>query len=142
MNVCEFLSTIGERRTPNIMDIESRQTRSISNDLTMDNIISQTLASYPKTNRSVLEQWLTLSRYGAIAYKEIRNAYIHEGRPGKRTHDFKLYEWKERPTYQSWLYSTPPIMGFSIEFMLGVLKRCIEKFEAEALELQVDPAPD
>lgn len=70
MNVCEFLSTIGERRTPNIMDIESRQTRSISNDLTMDNIISQTLASYPKTNRSVLEQWLTLSRYGAIATRK------------------------------------------------------------------------
>jgi hypothetical protein len=139
-NVSRFLSTIGERRIPDIM--EERSTRSILNDLSMDDIVNQTLANYPETTRSELEQWLTLSRYGAIAYKEFRNAYIHEGRPGKRTHDYKLCGWAERPTYQSWVYSTPPIMGFSIEFMLGVFKRCIQEFEAEALALQVDPAPD
>lgn len=139
-NVSTFLSTIGERRTPEF--IEEYQTRCTSQDLSLGAIMNKTLANSPETNRTELEQWLTLSRYGAIAYKEMRNAYIHEGRPGKRTHDFKLYGWAERPTYRSSVYGTPPIMGFSVEFMLGVFKRCIEEFEVEALALEVDPAPD
>jgi hypothetical protein len=139
-NVSVFLSTIGQRCTPDFM--EERQTRSTSNDLTMNHIINQILANHPQTICSDLKQWLTLSRYGALAYKEMRNPYIHEGRPGNRTHDFKLYGWAETPTYVSSIYGTPPIMSFSVEFMLGVLKRCLEKFEAEALAFQVDPAPD
>ena len=39
------------------------------------------------------------------------------------------------------VYGTPTVMGFSVEFMLGVLKQCIDEFEAEALKLQIDPAP-
>jgi|GEM_PF-2014618 len=143
-NVFRFLSTIGGRKIythEDDFDMDARTTRSILNDLRMDDIINQTLANYPNTTRSELEQWLILSRYGAIAYKEFRNAYIHEGRPGKRAHDYKLYRWAENPTYQSWVYSTPPTMGFSVEFMLKVFQRCIEKFEDEALNLQVDPAP-
>lgn len=148
-NVSIFLSTIEGRKICSTiykyeddLGMDARTIRSTSDDLSMDDIINQKKANYPETTRSELEQWLTLSRYGAIAYKEMRNAYIHEGQPGKRTHDYKLYGWAERPTYQSWVYSTPPIMGFSVEFMLGMSKRCIEEFEAEALALQVDPAPD
>jgi hypothetical protein len=148
-NVSIFLSTIERHKIcPTIykyeddLGMDARTTRSTSNDLSIDYIINQTLSNCPEMNRSELEKWLILSRYGASAYKEFRNAYIHEGRPGKKTHDFKLDGWTERPTYQSWVYSTPPIMGFSVEFMLGVFKRCIENFETEALTLQVDPAPN
>lgn len=140
-NVSKFLGTIGERCTPDTDSLDARATRSTENDLRMDDIINQIVANCPKATPGELEQWLTLSRYGAIAYKEFRNAYIHEGRPGKGTHGYKLHGWREKPTYQSWMYSTPPIIGFSVEFMLGEFKRCIEKFKDEALALQVDPVP-
>lgn len=146
-NVSIFLSAIEGRKICSTIykyddyGMDARTTRSTSDDLSMDDIINQTLANCPNATRSELKQWLTLSRYGAIAYKEFRSAYIHQGKPGKRTHDYQLNGWAERPTYQSWVYSTPPIMGFSVEFMLGVFKRCIEEFEAEALALQVDPVP-
>jgi hypothetical protein len=141
-DVCVFLSTIGGRKKPPFIDIEERCTRQSSDDWSLEDIINATLAKYPKTNRTELEEWLTLSRYGAIAYKEMRNAYIHEGRPGERAHDFKLSGFPEKPTYLSWLYSTPPIMGFKVDFMLKVLKQCIDEFEADALQLQKDPAPE
>lgn len=147
-DVSIFLSTIEYRKIcssvykyEDDLGKEAITNRSISNDLSMDDIINRTLANFPNTNRGELEQWLILSRYGAIVYKEFRSAYIHEGQPGERTHDYRLYGWAERPTYRSSVYSTPPIMGFGVEFMLGVFKRCIKEFEAEALALQVDPAP-
>jgi hypothetical protein len=89
-----------------------------------------------------LEKWLILSRYGAIAYKEMRSAYIHEGQIGKRAHSFDLCESAIRPTYLSGIYNTPPTIGFRVEFMLNVLKDCIDAFESNALELQEDPVPE
>ncbi len=139
-DVCTFLSKIGERQTPT--RINQYQLRQISADWNLKTIITETLKQYPETNRNELEEWLTLSRYGAIAYKEMRSAYIHEGRAGKGTHGFKLYESEKRPTYLSGIYSTPPTIGFQVEFMLGVLENCINAFEANALELQQDPAPE
>lgn len=147
-NVCLFLSEIKRHKNnSNIYKYEddfgmdARTIRSTSDDLNIDDVAHQVITNYPNANRAEIEQWLILSRYGAIAYKEFRNAYIHEGQAGKGAHDYQLSGWKERPTYSSWLYSTPPIMGFSVEFMLGILKQCIEKFESEALTLQVDPVP-
>lgn len=148
-NVCIFLSEIKRRKNGfNIYQYEddfgmdTRTIRSPSDDLNIDDVVYQVVTNYPDANGDEIEQWLILSRYGAIAYKAFRNAYIHEGQAGKGAHEISsLYGWKERPTYSSWLYSTPPVMGFSVEFMLGILKRCIEQFESEALTLQVDPAP-
>jgi len=141
-DVSTFLSKIGGRQTPPFIDIkEQGQTRQTSDDLSLDEIINTTLGKYPDTNCIELEEWLTLSRYGAIAYKEMRNAYIHEGRSGKGTHGFNLYGSSIRPTYLSWIYTTPPIIGFKVEFMLCVLKQCLDEFETEALALQKDPVP-
>jgi hypothetical protein len=148
-NVSIFLSNIGVRKISSTIymyednfGMDDYTTRSILNDLSLDDIINQTISNCPNTTSSELNQWLILSQYGAIAYKEMRCSYIHEGRPGKNTHGYKLDGWAEKPTYLSSVYATPPKMGFSVEFMLGVLKHCIEKFEAEALALQVDPVRD
>lgn len=138
-DVCKFLSAIGGRRTPTFTD--EHQPRHSSDDWSMDAIITATLVDYPETDRTELEEWLTLSRYGAIAYKEMRSAYIHEGRSGKSTHGFELAESAKRPTYLSGIYTTPPTIGFTVEFMLCVLGCCIDAFEADALTLQKDPVP-
>lgn len=139
-DVCTFLSKIGERQTST--RINQYQLRQGSADWNLKTIIAETLQRYPETNSTELEEWLTLSRYGAIAYKEMRSAYIHEGRAGKSTHGFDLYESEKRPTYFSGIYTTPPIIGFQVEFMLSVLEKCINAFEADALELQQDPVPE
>lgn len=138
-DVCTFLGKIGERRTPTV--IEERQVRQSSDDWSLETIIAAVLRNYPETNRPELEEWLILSRYGAIAYKEMRSAYIHEGRLGKGTHGFNLYKSEIRPTYLSGIYTTPPKIGFNIKFMLGVLECCINVFEADALALRQDPVP-
>jgi len=138
-DVYTFLSKIGDRREPTVE--EKSIPREILADWRIDKIITATLKEYPKTNRDELEEWLIMSRYGAIAYKEMRSPYIHEGRSGKGTHGFNLHESQKRPTYLSWIYTTPPTIGFSVEFMLGVLEFCINSFEANALELQQDPVP-
>jgi hypothetical protein len=139
-DISTLLKNIGVRHTPNIL--EERQTRSISDDWDMDKIVDEILRNCPQTNRTQLEEWLTFSRYGSIAYKQMRSTYIHEGRSGKGTHDFKLHGYQIKPTYRSSIYATPPIIGFGVEFMLGVLKRCIYEFESDALKLEKDPAPN
>ena len=141
-DVCRSLQTIGGRCfSPDLTDLEQRRNRSISDDWKMDKIINEILNNHPTTDRARLEEWLALSRYGAIAYKEMRSAYIHMGQPGKGTHGFELYGFEDKPTYLSWVYNTPPIMGFNIKFMLGVLECCIKEFEDDALKLQKDPVP-
>jgi hypothetical protein len=139
-DVCKFLRTIGDRRTPTL--IEERQLRRSSDDWSLDAIITATLRDCPTTNPTELGEWLVLSRYGAIAYKEMRSAYIHEGRSGKGTHGFELYESAIRPTYLSGIYTKPPTIGFKVEFMLSILACCINEFEADALTLQQDPVPE
>ncbi|MEP0885194.1 hypothetical protein NDI49_26955 [Trichocoleus sp. ST-U3] len=139
-NIRTFLGTVGGRCTPTVL--QEQRTRCSSEDWSLDATITRTLANYPEMDRTKLEEWLTFSRYGAIAYKQMRCAYIHEGRPGKGTHSFKLHGFAERPTYRSAIYATPPIMGFDIEFMLRVLGFCIDEFEADALALQADPVPE
>ncbi|MEQ8997859.1 MAG: hypothetical protein RID53_15300 [Coleofasciculus sp. B1-GNL1-01] len=120
---------------------EKRQTRQISDDLRLDKIVELTLEKYPEAEKSKLEKWLAFSRFGAIAYKEMRCPYIHEGQHGTNAHGFLLGNHEMQPTYLSYLYTTPPKIGFSVEFMLGILESCIKNFEAESLELGIDPAP-
>lgn len=138
--ICTFLSQIGERRTPTAWD--EHCLRQGSEDWKLDAIINDVLTIYPEANICQIEEWLVLSRYGAIAYKEMRSAYIHEGRSGKRSHGFDLHESEIRPTYLSGIYTTPPTIGFKVEFMLGILKTCIDGFEAETLKLHRDPVPN
>jgi hypothetical protein len=156
-DVYDFLSKIGDRPIPTLIeehrlprssddwsleDIEKHQLRHSSDDWSLDAIITATLRACPVTNRTELEEWLIFSRYGAIAYKEMRSAYIHEGRSGKGAHGFELHESATRPTYRSGVYVTPPKIGFKAEFMLGILVLCIDAFEADALTLQQDPVPE
>lgn len=138
-DVCRFLQNIGGRRTPT--SIEERQVRDSSDDLSLNSIIAS-LRDYSEINCIDIEEWLILSRYGAIAYKEMRSAYIHEGRPGKRTHSFELHQCEVQPTYLSGIYTTPPVISFSVEFMVRTLEHCIDAFEAESLTLQQDPVPE
>jgi hypothetical protein len=124
-DLCILLGKIGERRTPepDIHDANLWKIRQISDDWRLDKIITVALNDYPQTNRIELEQWLVLSRYGAIAYKEMRTAYIHEGRSGKGAHGFFLSRSAISPTYSSGIYNTPPTIGFKVEFMLRVLEQ-------------------
>lgn len=138
--LCDFLKNIGGRCIPTAL--EERQIRLTSDDWSLDKIIAEALVTYPATNCAELKEWLTFSRYGAIAYKQMRSAYIHEGRPGKSSHGFELHASGIKPTYLSSIYSTPPIIGFKIEFMLHILECCIYSFESDALALEKDPAPE
>ena len=139
-DICNLLKSIGGRHTPSVL--EERKTRSISDDWSLDKIVTETLSNYPQTNLTQLEEWLTFSRYGSIAYKQMRSAYIHEGRAGRNTHDFELHGSEIQPTYLSWVYTTPPIIGFKVEFMLRVLGCCIHAFESDALTSGKDPVPN
>lgn len=138
-STCEFLRGIGNRRPPTF--VNERQLRQSTDDWDINRVTASTLRVSPETDRRMLEEWLVRSQYGAIAYKVMRSPYIHEGQPGKRSHGFTLSRSSISPTYLSGIYTTPPTMGFSISFMSCILKRCIDGFEADALELGEDPAP-
>ncbi|MEQ8753853.1 MAG: hypothetical protein RID09_10100 [Coleofasciculus sp. G1-WW12-02] len=154
-DVYKFLKEI-ERRDPDFRETgqtyqysdgsgldykERRQTRQISDDLRLDEIVELTLEKYPEAEKSKLEKWLAFSRFGAIAYKEMRCPYIHEGQHGTNAHSFPLGNHEKQPTYSSCFYTTPPIIEFGVKFMLGILESCINNFEAESLKLGIDPAP-
>lgn len=137
--VYQFLGKIGDRQTSTFL--EERQLRQVSDDLSLDQILAGIEEKFPEISINEIREWLTLSRYGSIAYKEMRSAYIHEGRPGNRTHGFTLCRSAIQPTYLSGIYTVPPTIGFQVEFMLGVLKHCINSFEQDALALEQDPVP-
>lgn len=136
-----FLTGVGNRQLPPQMDRSKRQS---SQDFTLEEIMSTFLKSHPATQCSELNEvrdWLCLSRYGAIAYKELRCEWLHEGQPGSNTHNFHLAASETAPTYLSGIYGTPPVLGFSIALLLRTLKDCIDSFEREALILEQDPSP-
>lgn len=139
-DVFQLLSKIGERQSPTFLN--ERQLRQSSDDWSLAQIVSTVLERYPTADHGQLEKWLVLSRYGSIAYKEMRSAYIHEGRSGKGAHSFSLSRSAISPTYLSGIYTAPPTIGFKVEFMLNVLQDCINAFEADALALQQDPVPE
>jgi hypothetical protein len=146
-DMCVFFGKIGERQIIQEWEPANWHIRQISDDQRMDKIITEAVKSctlIKEEDKKKLEKWLALSRYGAIAYKEMRSSYIHEGRPGNGSHSFNDNSEKSsrQPTYATCIYITPPAIGFSVKFMLHILKECINAFEAESLTLQQDPAPE
>jgi hypothetical protein len=137
--IIELLTNINRNRDNNTWE---RRNRKISDDLHINIVLNHFTDKCNVSELTKIKKWLMFSCYGAIAYKEMRNSYIHEGRGGKGAHGVKLHESEIRPTYLSHIYETPPKMGFSVEFMLEVLSKCIASFEKEAIELQQDPAPN
>lgn len=113
------------------------QVRQIDDDLTLKEIIDATLKRYPKTRRDVLEKYLKNSRYGAIGYTHMRNEWIHTGQPQTQfNHGF------DGMFYLSKIYQTPPCINFSVDLLLLVLKSCIDGFENDCKELNIDPVAD
>ncbi len=134
-----FLQTTGGRRRPTV--VEQHRIRRVDQDPYFSSLAEDVVTNCPGVDRMLIEKWLRLSRYGSIAYKRMRSAYIHEGRPGEGTHSFQFHESATSPTYLSGVLSTPAVLGFGPEFMSKVLERCIEEFEKDALSLKVDPVP-
>lgn len=143
-DVAVFLQNLHKKNQSTELEIGSRKHRNISDDLPIDIVLGELKfkCNTKKEELAKIRRWLKFSRYGAIAYQQMRSFYIHEGQAGKETHGFELYESELRPTYLSYVYTTPPKMGFSVKFMLEVLSKCIASFEKEAIELQQDPAPN
>jgi len=135
-----FLREVGDRQKPTFLD--ERQFRQSSDDWQLSCIINTVLAEYPTTDYKRLKSWLTISKYGAIAYKEMRSSYLHEGRLGRNSHSFSLSNSEIRPTYLSGIYTTPPAIGFSVYFMVNVLEDCLNSFENAALTSGQDPVPE
>lgn len=139
-NIISLLANI--KRSQKSETGEIRKTRNITDDLPIDVVLKELSFECKTEELAMIKKWLKFSSYGTIAYEEMRNSYIHEGRAGKQSHGFKLHGSEIRPTYFSRIYETPPKMGFSVEFMLEVLSSCIDSFEKDAIELQQDPAPN
>ena len=141
--ICDFLQTIGGRRAPNYL--EDHKTRSVTDDLSMDTIlkdVKEILKYHPEISFLEMKEWIALSRYGSIAYKQMRSSYIHEGKSGKKSHGFELLFAESQPTYLSHIYSIPARLGFSPKFMMRIFEICIISFENEALEKNINLASE
>lgn len=147
--ICEFLKYFDRPQLdyPNLKDLEfpwQRLNRQITDDVDLEDLLTQLLKNFSdlKDNEKKLRYWLRNSRYGCIAYKEMRSTYIHYGQSGNRTHGFEMSGYQTKPTYRSSIYSSVGSLGFSPQFMLSTLNRCIESFEQEARKQEIDPYPD
>jgi hypothetical protein len=127
-----------ERRPSTVLN---RHLRQVSDDPELATLMSRLGMECQTDDADALGAWLSVSRYGSIAYKRMRSSFLHEGRPGDGTHSFDLYGSATAPTYLSMKYDAPALIGFAPQFMAEVLQRCIDAFEQEALELQQDPVP-
>jgi hypothetical protein len=87
-----------------------------------------------------LTDWLLDSRFGELAYREFRCAWLHEGRSGEALHSFNLGT-ETAPTYLTNDYSTPPQINFPAPFLVATLRSGIDNFEQQALANGIDPIP-
>lgn len=143
-NALHILQTLGAPPHPPSQDSwEARKCRSLSDDPTVSTILATDLAPVAQTkDRSgrSLSDWLLDCRFGEIAYRECRCAWLHEGRPGEATHDFNLGTNTE-PTYITNDYSSPPQISFPTPFLVVTTRTCIDNFERQALANSIDPIP-
>jgi len=122
---------------------EARKCRSLSDDPTVSTLLATGLGPVAQAKDGSgrpLSDWLCDSRFGEIAYREFRCAWLHEGRPGEATHSFNLGTDTE-PTYLTNDYSTPPQINFPVPFLVATLRACIDHFEQLALAKGFDPIP-
>ena len=146
---CDFLRYIHRPRLnyTKLKDLEfpwQRVNRQITDDVKLEDLLTQLLNKFSdlRDHEQKLRYWLRNSRYGHIAYKEMRSAYIHYGKPGNKAHGYVMSGNDTRPTYCSCIYSSSGFLGFSPQFMLTTLCQCIDSFEREAQQYEIDPYPD
>lgn len=136
------LRNFGARKEPTVL--EQRQARMPTDDpfieevlLTLNDIVTEMLPKGGTVRDLVLR-----CRFGEIAYTEMRCAILHEGRLGDGAHGFELGpESHDGPTYLSSVFGVPPAIGFSPQYMVKVLRECINGFEVQAKGAGVDPVP-
>jgi hypothetical protein len=122
---------------------EARKCRSLSDDPTVSTLLATGLAPVAQAKDGAgrpLSDWLLDSRFGEIAYREFRCAWLHEGRPGEATHSFNLGTDTE-PSYLTNDYSTPPQINFPTPFLVATIRACIDHFEQQVLANGLDPIP-
>jgi len=123
--------------------MEARQLRLVANDPTPTELLDADLSSARGAMRGkskqTIEDWILDSRFAEILYREYRCAWIHEGRGGVASHGFPLSDTE--PTYLSNDYTTPPRIGFSVGYIVAVLRSAVDGFEALVRAGDVDPVP-
>ncbi|AMA08817.1 DUF29 family protein [Picosynechococcus sp. PCC 73109] len=149
LEVCEFLKYFArpELDYAKLKDLEfpwQRFNRQTTDDINLGDLLVQLLNNFPdlKENELRIKYWLRNSRYGYIAYKEMRSAYIHYGKSGNRSHGYEMSGYEQRPTYCSNIYSSSLSLGFSPQFMLSTFNQCIKGFEEKSREKNIDPYPE
>lgn len=134
---CSFLR-LYQWKHPSVL--EERETRQISMDPTLEQIRDDLMAQFPGLSIDDISAWISLSRYGSIAYNVMRCPYIHEGRAGTRSHSFALHLSDSQPTYLSSVYSLNLRLGFAPAYIVNLLRVCIESFEADiSTQSQLSP---
>lgn len=144
-DIGDRLRRFGGRREPTL--IEQREARLLSADPLVKDVLEE-LASIAserlrvRTNEMTVTDIVLASRFGEIAYTEMRCNILHQGRLGEGAHGFDFgTESDGGPTYQPGVFSVPPCIGFSPRYMVKVLRACIDGFELEAKEAGIDPVP-
>ncbi|NEQ66146.1 MAG: hypothetical protein F6K21_11700 [Symploca sp. SIO2D2] len=140
--VREFLKNFRRQPVSGLSSKDKAVRRNIYEDLCLEDIGNTILKKYPHVDKEKLWYWMRYSRYGKILYNQLRCMFIHQGRPGKNTHDFSFSAYEHEPTYGGHIYQVPNPIGFSAEFLKTILERCIDKYQEESLILRVDPLPD
>ncbi len=136
------LRRLGGRREPTF--IEQRQLRRSSEDPPVLEVLRE-LADIAaekikvKKSETTVQDFVLASRFGEIAYTEMRCSILHEGRLGDGAHSFDLGH--DGPAYLSGVLTVPPSIGFHPSYMANVLRTCIDGFEREVQETGVDPVP-
>ena len=114
----------------------------IASDPTAHDLLSKHIpnAAGAKTQAGVaVEDWVLDARFAEIAYTEFRCSWVHEGRGGEASHSFAFSD--DEPTYFGSGIALPPRIGFSVPYLLKVLRACIDGFEAIVVTENIDPVP-
>jgi len=91
--------------------------------------------------KTTVREIVLSARFGEIANQQMRNALVHEGQPGPRSHGYNMgSEGLTAPTYMSGANECPPMIGFSFAFVLSTLRTCLDGMEEELPEAEIRAA--